>query len=380
MNGTNGANKPREKVDRIRRDTDLTVQLKDAQKKIAFNTAAIEKAKLRIIETETANMELEQIFNQSSSGIWVIDTNFEILRMNETLAKLAGKNRNSVRGLKCHDVFPISICGTYKCPMGKIRSGQSHLEYDIERTTKDGSLVNYLMAVNPFYGLTGKTMGFVAEFKDITRRRQAENALRKANKTLQRLSDIDGLTQVANRRRFDDVLKTEWKRANRSLSPLSVIFCDIDHFKLFNDTYGHQAGDDCLRTVARTIRSCLHRPEDFLARYGGEEFILVLPDTDPEGAFHLGETIRKTLMQRKIPHAASSINPYVTLSLGIFTMTPGGRMDMEPLPGIPHKMVEMADQALYEAKQRGRNRTVLNTVDLFENTVEKMDGKEVNQA
>ena len=195
-----------------------------------MNRVVIEKAKMRIIEAETVNMELEQIFNQSSSGIWVIDTNFEILRMNETLAKLAGRDKSSVRGLKCHDVFPISICGTYKCPMGKIRNGQSHLEYDIERKTKDGRIANYLMAVNPFYGLTGKTMGFVAEFKDITRRRHAENALRKANKTLQRLSDIDGLTQVANRRRFDEVFD---KRTETGKSIPFTPFSDILRHRLF---------------------------------------------------------------------------------------------------------------------------------------------------
>lgn len=364
MSGTNAA-------DCIGQNTDLLVQLKNAQNIIEANATAIKKTKMMVIKAETAIMELEQIFNQSSSGIWVIDTNFEILRMNETLAKLAGRNKDEVRGLKCYEVFPISICATYNCPMNKIKRGRHNLEYDIEKKMKNGTLASYLLTANPFYGLTGKNMGLVAEFKDITPRRRAESALRQANKTLQQLSDMDGLTQVANRRRFDVVLETEWKRANRSNSPLSLVFCDIDYFKLFNDTYGHQAGDDCLRTVAQVIRSSLHRPEDFVARYGGEEFILVLPNTDTEGAFHMAEVVRKALMHKKIAHNLSPITPYVTLSLGISCIIHDQNSDPGLLAHMPHALVEMADQALYEAKQRGRNQTVFKAADSFKDKVVK---------
>ncbi len=352
-------------VDWARKYTELQVQLKNAQNTIASNARTIEKTKRMVIEAETTNMELEQIFNQSSSGIWVIDTDFEILRMNETLAKLAGRNKDEVRGLKCYEVFPISLCATYNCPVNKIKGERHNLEYDIERETKNGILASYLLTINPFYGLTGRTMGLVAEFKDITLRRRAESALRQANKTLQRLSDMDGLTEVTNRRRFDDVLKAEWKRANRSNAPLSLIFCDIDYFKLFNDTYGHQAGDECLRAVARVIRTNLRRPEDLVARYGGEEFILVLPNTDMEGAFHLAETIRKALTHKRIAHRLSPIHPYITLSLGVSSIIPDQCADSELLAGMPDALVRLADQALYEAKQRGRNRT--ETADSFKN-------------
>jgi diguanylate cyclase (GGDEF)-like protein/PAS domain S-box-containing protein len=368
-------------VDWIRQYTDLLVQLKNAQNIIESDAAAIKKSKMMVIKAEAANMELEQIFNQSSSGIWVIDTNFEILRMNETLAKLAGRNRDAVRGLKCYEVFPIPICNTYNCPMNKIKRGRHNLEYDIERKMENGDTrASYLLTVNPFYGLTGSTMGLVAEFKDITLRRSAERALRQVNKTLQQLSHMDGLTQVANRRRFDEVLKTEWKRANRSNSPLSLIFCDIDYFKLFNDTYGHQAGDDCLRTVAQVIRSSLRRPEDFMARYGGEEFILVLPNTDREGAFHLAETVRKALVHKRIGHNHSPIIPYVTLSLGISCSMPNQKAHPELSAHMPDTLVKMADQALYEAKQTGRNRTVLQVADSSDNKGVKRNKTDTNQA
>jgi diguanylate cyclase (GGDEF)-like protein/PAS domain S-box-containing protein len=356
-------------VDWAEQCADLLVQLKNAQDTIASKAGTIERTKRMLIEAETTNMELEQIFNQSSSGIWVIDTNFEILRMNETLAKLADRNKDEVRGLKCYEVFPISLCATHNCPMNAIKGERRNLEYDIERETKNGISASYLLTVNPFYGLTGRTMGLVAEFKNITLRRRAEGALRKANKTLQRLSNLDGLTEVTNRRRFDDVLKIEWKRANRSNSPLSLIFCDIDYFKLFNDTYGHQAGDECLRAVARVIRSNLRRPEDLVARYGGEEFILVLPNTDMEGAFHLAETIRKALVHQGITHRLSPIYPTITLSLGISSIIAGQCTDPQLLADMPDALIKLADQALYRAKQRGRNRT--ETADSFNNRGEE---------
>jgi len=343
--------------------------------------ATFEKTKLRVIETETANMELEQIFNQSSAGIWVIDTNFEILRINETLAALSGAKTDDVRGRKCYDVFPISLCGTHHCPMHRIGEGRLNIEYDIEKETRGGKDASYLLTVNPFFGLTGKIMGLVGEFKDITPRRRAERALREANKALQRLSDIDALTQVANRRRFDEVLKSEWKRTNRSLSPLSLIFCDIDYFKLYNDTYGHQAGDECLKRVARTINSYLNRPEDFLARYGGEEFLLVLPNTEGRGAFHLAETIRKGLEGEKIPHKKSLISPYVTLSLGVAAIIPHESPQTDLWGSMPAALIEIADQALYEGKRNGRNQTVLKTVPGIENDVFKEKTRDaVNQA
>ncbi len=338
-------------MSRINEYGDLPDKLKDTQNKLESTRAALEKMKMMVIEAETVNMELEQIFDQSSTGIWVIDTHFEILRMNQTLARLAARNKDSVRGLKCYDVFPISLCHTPECPLGKIKKGRYELEYDIEKDAETGSGASYLLTANPFFGITGEIMGLVSEFKDITPRRRAETALRKANKELQHLSLMDGLTQVANRRRFDEVLVQEWKRAGRSRTPLSLIFCDIDRFKSFNDAYGHQAGDDCLRLVAQVLRSNLNRKEDFVARYGGEEFTLVLPNTDADGAFHLAEAIRRKVEERRIAHAFSGTSPHVTISLGVSTIVPHRDMD-------PESLVRIADRALYEAKEGGRNRTI----------------------
>jgi diguanylate cyclase (GGDEF)-like protein len=129
---------------------------------------------------------------------------------------------------------------------------------------------------------------------------------------------------------------------------------DIDHFKLYNDAYGHLVGDDCLRTVAHAISATVKRPADLVARYGGEEFAVLLPNTNGEGAVHLAEAIRNEVLQQKIIHARSPVNPHVTLSLGVSSNVPASQ-------GLPATLVETADQALYEAKKNGRNRVILKT-------------------
>jgi len=342
------------KMERINRERRLLNELKGGNAALEL---AIGKANLMSIKAETANLELDQIFDRSTSGIWVIDSQFEILRMNRTLSNLAGKGNGKVRGLKCYDVFPISLCGGPDCPLTRIMDGNDFFECDIEKKDKQGSRVSFLLTATSFFGLDGELMGMVAEFKDITSRRQVEAALEKANLELQRLSVLDDLTQVANRRRFDETLNEEWQRLSRYRAPLSLIFCDIDCFKLYNDTYGHQAGDDCLRAVAETISANCQRPGDFVARYGGEEFIVILPNTEAEGAVHLAENIREGIERLKIPHMRSQVSQYITLSLGISCVFP--RADI-----TPESLIGAADKALYEAKNQGRNRTVQKAVDM----------------
>ena len=166
---------------------------------------------------------------------------------------------------------------------------------------------------------------------------------------LQDLSRRDGLTGLANRRHFDESLEREWKRALREKDQLSIIMCDIDFFKKFNDFYGHQSGDDCLRAVARVLERVLHRPLDVAARYGGEEFVVVLPGTDREGALAVAESIRSGIEALAIPHASSSAAPVVTISLGVAFLIPTP-------DGTAAEMLSAADQALYRAKEEGRNR------------------------
>ena len=176
--------------------------------------------------------------------------------------------------------------------------------------------------------------------------------LAQTNQTLQKLANCDGLTGIANRRYFSERLASEWQRLSRESGQLSLVLCDIDFFKRYNDTYGHQAGDRCLRKVAKALRSAANRSVDLAARYGGEEFVLVLPDMEATAAWELAERVRQTIRQLSVPHAGSSVERFVTLSFGVATVNP-------QLAFSPDLLVAAADRALYLAKEQGRDRVVL---------------------
>lgn len=165
---------------------------------------------------------------------------------------------------------------------------------------------------------------------------------------LERLANIDGLTELANRRRFDELYEQEWQRAIQSGRPLSLALLDIDAFKQFNDRYGHPAGDRALRSVARTAGAAMRRPGDLAARYGGEELLLLLPETDAQSAHAIAETLRAAIAGLAIPHEASSVAPVLTVSIGGATFDPAG--DEQPF-----ELFEAADAQLYRAKQAGRD-------------------------
>lgn len=176
--------------------------------------------------------------------------------------------------------------------------------------------------------------------------------LEAANQQLKRLATLDGLTQLANRRCFDQYLEQEWRRLTRESQPLSLILCDVDFFKLYNDTYGHQAGDEALKQVAAALGSAVNRPADLVARYGGEEFALVLPNTHQEGALHIAKLIHQAIRRLKLVHEASSVNSYITLSVGVATVIP--RLNTSATA-----LIAAADAGLYQAKDTGRDRTIV---------------------
>jgi len=178
--------------------------------------------------------------------------------------------------------------------------------------------------------------------------------LERFNDALKQLASLDGLTQVANRRRFDEHLDKELRRAVREQTPLSLILCDIDFFKNYNDTYGHPAGDECLQGVAMAISQVLKRPDDLVARYGGEEFAIVLPNTDLEGAIKVTEEIQSSVRNLARVHKGSSVNPFVTLSLGITSVLPQPNDTRQAV-------IEAADRALYRAKTEGRDRYAIES-------------------
>ena len=181
--------------------------------------------------------------------------------------------------------------------------------------------------------------------------KQAElyQQLQAANLKLERLATLDELTQLANRRRFDQYLEMEWRRQTREQTPLSLILCDIDSFKTYNDTYGHPGGDECLRQVARAIGDGINRPADLVARYGGEEFAVILPNTSIQGAVMVAEHIQLKIAALQLPHAGSQVSQYVTVSLGVASMVPTSE-------SVASIVIAASDQALYQAKRLGRDR------------------------
>lgn len=172
--------------------------------------------------------------------------------------------------------------------------------------------------------------------------------LKRKQELLEKYAFLDALTEIPNRRRFDEILKKEWNRAKRSHFPLSLIMIDIDYFKYYNDTYGHGMGDDCLKTVAATLEKSLRRGSDFIARYGGEEFMAILPDTTDNEAVTICQHIADNIKNLAIEHSSSSINDCITVSMGGATTNPN---DLTPI----EEFIEAADKKMYEAKAAGRN-------------------------
>jgi diguanylate cyclase (GGDEF)-like protein len=200
----------------------------------------------------------------------------------------------------------------------------------------------------------GGVTRIIGSLIDISKYKQVEVALQKANDELLRLAALDDLTQIANRRRFDDRLTQEWRRARRDKTSLAVIICDIDFFKNYNDSYGHLRGDDTLYAVAQAIQATLKRPMDLVARYGGEEFAVILPATDAEGAERVALQIKAAVKELQIAHKSSRTKKHITLSFGAAAVVPSNDLSAK-------RLIEAADQALYRAKAKGRNRIEINS-------------------
>jgi diguanylate cyclase (GGDEF)-like protein len=195
--------------------------------------------------------------------------------------------------------------------------------------------------------------GFAITVRDISNRKKMELELQAANEKLRLIANIDGLTQIANRRRFDDYLAVEWQRHQRENKPLALILIDIDYFKNYNNHYGHQGGDDCLIQVAQTLAKVPQRATDLVARYGGEEFVAILPNTNAQKALIVAESMKKAIAALNIPHAQSNINKKISISLGVASLIPGPENCLEDL-------IFQADQVLYLAKNQGRDRVGIN--------------------
>ncbi len=279
----------------------------------------------------------------SIDGILVVDGKGKILSHNRRLVEMWGlpaeviESRSDERALQAMEekvVDPDEFLRRVKYLYEHVRE-TSH--YTI--ALKDGRTFDRYSA--PMFGPDQKYYGRVWYYRDNTE----ANCYRSL---LEKLSSTDGLTGIANRRRFDESLEREWRRAARTRSPISLILGDIDFFKLYNDHYGHLAGDDCLRQLALILAGSTRRPTDLVARYGGEEFVCLLPETSAKGALRVAEHLRQGVAELGLPHAHSTVAPHVTVSIGVATLV--------PKPGQPSSdLIRRADELMYEAKRNGRN-------------------------
>jgi diguanylate cyclase (GGDEF)-like protein len=201
--------------------------------------------------------------------------------------------------------------------------------------------------------LRQRVKNMVQQSQQLKDRFKIAEELQQDNQNLKMLANLDSLTKLSNRRGFEQYLQQEWARMQRVGAPLSVIMCDIDHFKNYNDNYGHPEGDRCLVKVGAALRSAVRRPGDLVARYGGEEFVVVLPNTDAQGAIYVAENIRSAVKNIQISHKYSTVSPYVSMSLGVSTTIPTREKEVGSL-------LESADRALYAAKAQGRDRVVMS--------------------
>jgi diguanylate cyclase (GGDEF)-like protein len=229
-----------------------------------------------------------------------------------------------------------------------LRSGGNGGLLECRVRNKDGDFVWVEANLRPVRDpATGAAVGILNMVRDIAKRKKIELELKEANAALEAMSLSDALTHVANRRRYDQCLSDEWRRAMREKSPLSLLLLDVDWFKSFNDTYGHPCGDACLKQIAEAAQDVVFRPSDLVARIGGEEFAVILPNTPEAGALEVAEQICSAVRHRRLPHNTNPLG-WVTISIGCSTLVPTDSLSASTL-------MRLADKALYTAKHGGRN-------------------------
>lgn len=296
--------------------------------------------------------ELKTIVCNLKSGVLVEDDERRLMLTNQVFLDQFGieGDPDSLRGSDCRALLEKSAM-LFEHPESFIESVHQRIESRHPSTgrtfeMKDGrTLERDYVPID----VAGKYHGHFWHYRDLTSRIAIERSLVEANEQLKALSFVDGLTGIANRRTFDEALEREFQVARRKQQPLSLLMIDIDHFKAYNDRYGHPAGDQVLIRVAEIIRDHVNRPADLVSRYGGEEFVVLLPDTPRDGALQVAERLLKAVDQAVLPHDASPVADHITLSIGLATQVP--RMQAEAAG-----LLEASDASLYRAKAAGRHR------------------------
>lgn len=297
-------------------------------------------------------------------GVIVLDQEERIVCWNPWVENTSGIAVAGARGKLLTEVFPeVEGKRIQGAARSALRNGYASILsqslnkapfplYSLDPASGRPARIQQAIHVLPL-SMEGMAPHCLIQIFDVTTAVCRERTLREQARQMRAFSHIDGLTGVANRRRYDEYLEDEFRRARRNGKRLSLIMIDIDYFKLYNDSYGHQAGDACLTQIAETLSGALHRPGDLLARYGGEEFVVGLPCTDQEGAYQIAEAMRAQVESLAIPHKASKEYGHVTISLGVATMLPSHSVELDELQAA-------ADKALYRAKREGRNRVAVS--------------------
>ncbi len=298
-------------------------------------------------------LQLESIYQNTPLALCVIDRHGQLTKANKAMGELLGQPEEKLVGQFLKTLMPEWHL-LFQQDFILLDSGE-------EIASKELFLYGRYFYIKPMavYDAGGNVAGISSAWMDITDRKLAEQQLARANQTLLQYAERDHLTGLFNRRYMDERLSYEITRAQREGSSLSLCMADLDFFKRYNDTYGHQAGDRVLRAVADALKGGL-RPDDSVSRYGGEEFLVILPDTDAEGAQAVAERLRERVMELEIMHETNPIGGVLTISLGVMTWdSPLSVCSIQSTADIAAELISSSDAALYRAKQQGRNRVVM---------------------
>jgi len=318
----------------------LQVQRRQRRRSAALN-AELER---ELVERHRVEEELQlagAVFDNTAEGIMVTTPEGVIQSVNPAFERITGYPASEALGQTPQLLRSSVHDATFFSEMQGILETAGHWQGEIWNRRKNGERYPQDTSISALRDGSGRIVSYATVLSDITAKKKLERSLRE-------LSVTDGLTGLRNRRRFDEVLQSEWLRMQRNGQPLSLLMGDLDRFKAYNDRYGHLAGDDCLRRIAAVIQATLKRPADLAARYGGEEFAMILPQTTQSRALIVAEQIRRAVEGLQIAHERSEVSRYVTLSLGIAALVPS------PLAS-PANLITLADRALYAAKDGGRN-------------------------
>ncbi|HZW19772.1 diguanylate cyclase [Noviherbaspirillum sp.] len=308
---------------------------------------------------------LQGVLEAVRAGIIVVDAEQRIVIWNQWMEQHSQLPAADIQGKTFGEVFPDMVDGrTHIAIRAALENNFASL---LSQTLNKAPFPLYANAVDAISGtrmqqavhvmpleIDGLARHCVVQITDVSLAVSRERKLRELASELESQTLVDGLTGIANRRRFDLHLDDEFRRAKRNASPLSLIMIDVDYFKDYNDNYGHQRGDQCLVQIAATLGSVLNRSRDLVARYGGEEFTVILPDTNEDGAMQIAETMRAEIEGLQIEHGYSGVGKVVTVSLGVSTLVPEHLSKTGAL-------IHAADRALYQAKRSGRNCVVMYT-------------------